>query len=93
MFLGRALTILSWDNPVTAYFRKSRKTTLQPWQAIAQRFCSIPDSVTKIGGYAFFNCGSLKYIEIPENVLSIGNYAFRGCYSLAKIEIPPRVKK
>ena len=25
MFLGRALTILSWDNPVTAYFRKSRK--------------------------------------------------------------------
>ena len=23
--IGRALTILSWDNPVTAYFRKSRK--------------------------------------------------------------------
>jgi len=25
LFLGRALTILSWDNPVTAFFRKSRK--------------------------------------------------------------------
>ena len=23
--IGRALTILSWDNPVTAFFRKSRK--------------------------------------------------------------------
>jgi len=39
--IGRALTILSWDDPVTAFFRKSRKTAPQPWQAIAQRFCSI----------------------------------------------------
>ena len=23
--IGRALTILSWDNPVTAFFRKSKK--------------------------------------------------------------------
>ncbi|MBQ2983031.1 MAG: hypothetical protein IJD58_13095, partial [Lachnospiraceae bacterium] len=23
--IGRTLTILSWDNPVTAFFRKSRK--------------------------------------------------------------------
>ena len=39
--MGGALTILSWDNPVTAYFRKNRKTAPQPWQAIAQRFCSL----------------------------------------------------
>ena len=41
--LGRTLTILSWDNPVTAYFRKNRKTAPRPWQAIAQRFCSLGD--------------------------------------------------
>ena len=39
--IGRALTILSWDNLVTAFFRKKVKTAPQPWQAIAQRFCSI----------------------------------------------------
>ncbi|MBQ8169564.1 MAG: leucine-rich repeat domain-containing protein [Bacteroidales bacterium] len=47
--------------------------------------------VTKIGGYAFYNCKSLKSITIPVNVTTIGNNAFRLCTSLESITIPESV--
>ena len=51
----------------------------------------IPNSVTSIGNYAFYNCSSLTSIEIPNSVTSIGNYAFYNCSSLTSIEIPNSV--
>lgn len=36
----------------------------------------IPDSVTTIGEYAFFNCNSLTSVIIPDSVTSIGQGAF-----------------
>ena len=36
----------------------------------------IPDSVTSIGNYAFYDCESLSTVSIPDSVTSIGNYAF-----------------
>ncbi len=51
----------------------------------------IPDGVTSINSYAFYNWTSLKSIEIPSTVTSIGNSAFRGCSSLTSIEIPSGV--
>ena len=39
----------------------------------------IPDSVTKIGDYAFFRCSSLSDIVIPDSVIAIGYGAFFGC--------------
>ena len=47
----------------------------------------IPDSVTSIGSYAFYNCISLESIEIPDSVTSIGNDAFCYCTSLESVEI------
>ncbi|MBQ7698552.1 MAG: leucine-rich repeat protein [Paludibacteraceae bacterium] len=46
---------------------------------------SIPNSVTKIGTYAFFGCYNLTSIVIPASVTSIGKYAFSGCYGLETI--------
>ena len=47
---------------------------------------TIPNTVTKIGSYAFANCLSLKSVTIPPSVKSIGEKAF-GYYSEnAKIE-------
>ncbi|MBR5847550.1 MAG: leucine-rich repeat domain-containing protein [Bacteroidaceae bacterium] len=53
-------------------------------------FTVIPESVTSIGNYAFYNCRNLASITIPESVTSIGYYAFFGC-GLASITIPENV--
>ncbi|MGN1297247.1 MAG: leucine-rich repeat protein [Clostridia bacterium] len=51
----------------------------------------IPDTVTSIGDYAFYNCSNLASITIPEGVTTIGNYAFYNCSKLANITIPASV--
>ena len=52
---------------------------------------TIPDSVTSIGSYAFYDCRSLTSVVIPDSVTSIGDYAFDWCRSLTSIEIPDSV--
>ena len=51
----------------------------------------IPDSVTTIGGSAFYECTSLTSITIPDSVTSIGYGAFRDCTSITSITIPDSV--
>ena len=47
----------------------------------------IPEGVTTIGDYAFYNCSSITSVTIPKSVTSIGWYAFSECYSLADVYI------
>ncbi len=51
----------------------------------------LPDSVTKIGNYAFYNCANLTSITIPDSVTTIGNYAFTSCKGLTSVRIPDSV--
>ena len=51
----------------------------------------IPNSVTRIGRYAFSGCKSLTSITIPDSVTSIGDSAFDGCTSLTDVTIPNSV--
>ena len=51
----------------------------------------IPNTVTSIGNFAFYQCSSLTSIDIPNSVTSIGHSAFNGCSSLASIDIPNSV--
>ena len=51
----------------------------------------IPDSVTSIGNYAFFDCQSLTSVTIPNSVTSIGYDAFYYCQSLTSVTIPESV--
>ena len=47
----------------------------------------IPNSVTRIGGQAFYDCDGLISIEIPNSVTSIGSEAFRDCGGLTSIKL------
>ena len=48
----------------------------------------IGDAVTRIGGYAFSNCTTLKSITIANSVTRIDDNAFNGCSSLTNVTVP-----
>lgn len=52
---------------------------------------TIPNSVTHIGTYAFYQCTGLTNIIIPNSVTSIGVGAFWGCSGLTSVTIPNSV--
>ena len=53
----------------------------------------IPEGVTSIGDYAFYDCSSLTSVTFGGNgqLTSIGIYAFEYCSSLTSVEIPSSV--
>ncbi len=51
----------------------------------------IPNSVTSIGNYTFYNCSSMTSITIPNFVTSIGESALYGCSGLTSLIIPNSV--
>ena len=48
---------------------------------------AIPDGVTTIGGYAFYDCYSLTSVTIPDSVTTIGESAFAWCSGLTSVTI------
>ena len=52
----------------------------------------IPDGVTSIEDFSFYNCRNLCSVTIPNSVVSIGACVFQGCGSLSSITIPNSVQ-
>ena len=52
----------------------------------------IPNSVKRIGNYAFYNCKTLISVTIGEGVTKIGDCAFADCDGLISVKIPESVK-
>ena len=48
----------------------------------------LPNNVTSIGDFAFYDSSSLSSITIPDGVTSIGKEAFLNCIALSSIVIP-----
>ena len=96
--------IASWDELV-AYgldvesehiFPDSRNSRLENilWnndKLLKGKILIIDNSITKIGGYIFYDCNNLENIILSNNVLSIGEAAFSNCSNLKKILIPNKV--
>ena len=52
---------------------------------------TLPENITYIGTYAFYNCLNLTSITLPSGIEAINDYAFYSCTSLTSIAIPDRV--
>jgi hypothetical protein len=52
---------------------------------------TIPNSVTSIGGLAFYQCSKLTSVIISKSVTSIGSAAFAFCYELVSVTISKSV--
>ena len=48
---------------------------------------TIPDSVTRIGSYAYYGCTGLTSVTIPDSVMRIGSCAYYGCTGLTSVTI------
>ena len=57
-------------------YTKDGKMLIQYAIGKAETHFTIPDSVTTIGGRAFFGCGNLTSVTIPDSVTNIASYAF-----------------
>ena len=51
----------------------------------------LPNNLTQINSFMFYNCSSLTNIDIPDSVTSIGDNAFEDCTSLTSVVIPDGV--
>ena len=63
-------------------FNKNKSTLIQYPIGNKRTEYIIPNSVTTISGYAFFNCSSLTSVTIPNSVTTIEWDAFNRCSSL-----------
>ncbi len=72
-------------------FNKDKTEIIKYPEGKESKSYKIPNSVTSIGIWAFYNCSSLKSITIPNSVTSIGDSAFWDCNNLTGITIPDSV--
>ena len=49
---------------------------------------TLPNGITKIGNYAFYECRNLALTSLPEGITSIGAYAFSNCRNLTLTSLP-----
>ncbi len=49
---------------------------------------TIPEGVTEIGEYAFYNCGSLGSVTLPDGLTTIGEYAFHYSQKIRSFSLP-----
>ena len=66
------------------------KTAMIPWYNQRNTFdsVSLPQGLTSIGRYAFYNCDALKSVAIPEGVTTIVRDAFYDCDGLTSLTLP-----
>ena len=59
--------------------------------ALKKSFINIPNNLTHIEHYTFYNCRSLTSITLPNGLVTIGQKAFLDCSKLSTVTIPETV--
>lgn len=72
-------------------FSKDKKVLVQYPRGNFQKSYTVPDGVTMIGDYAFYDC-FVENVRLPDSVTVIGSEAFAECTLLKRINIPKRLK-
>lgn len=49
---------------------------------------TLPEGITTLGTYTFYECPNIVSISLPASVTKIGNYSFQHCDSLESVNIP-----
>lgn len=52
----------------------------------------IPDSVTRIGQYAFARCSEMKLLNLGSGLVEIGESAFAECYAVEALRLPESLR-
>ncbi len=55
-------------------------------------YVNIPETITTVGKYAFYECSSLGYVRMSTGTTLIDDYAFYNCTQLQDVIIPSTVK-
>ncbi len=69
----------------TAPYREDQTAISPDLQEISERYVeavSLPDTVEKIGSFAFYNCNKLKSLSFGKKLREIGSDAFMNCLKL-----------
>ena len=93
-----ALTAINVESGNTAYcsengilFNKDKTTLIQYPASKTGTTYAIPNGVTSIGDYAFYDCDGLATITIPNSVTSIGSSVFAHCDGLKQVTLPNKL--
>jgi hypothetical protein len=92
--VGALITVDS-NNPAYSslggvLFNKDQTVLVRcPWRITGAY--TIPNTVTNVGDFAFYSCGSLTNLTIPNGVIRLGNSALSACSRLPSITIPASV--
>ena len=55
------------------------------------RKIQLPQGITGLAGYTFYNCTNLDTVTLPEGLTSIGESAFEYCVALQSIDLPEEI--
>jgi len=68
------------------------QTTLLVYPNMRGKTYIVPQGVTRIESFAFYNCTDLESLTLPDGLVAIGDGAFDGCTGLVSLTLPAGLK-
>lgn len=79
------------ERPAALSFCMDGATSAEEGQALKRLF--LPDSVRRIGAYAFAGCTSLERLHLPADLAALPEHVLDGCTALRQLALPPGLEE